>query len=249
MLIIAHRGVTEDALENSWSSFHQAVHKGCHRIELDVMLTKDHVPIVMHDYTLNRTCMSTGSVSKLSYSQIKEVRLKNGEPIPLFSEVVEKLTPKIEINAELKGSSSKIAEVVGKVISNSPFKDRIIVSSFSETPLLYFKNHFPNVKRAVLWGYDTLRAHPLYFFNPNWFLRNCGTNIFHPEADLLSSTLLNRINIKDLVIYPWVPMQGEDTNDPYKLWEKMLKLKIDGLCTNKPTQLKKFLSGKGKHYE
>ena len=244
MMIIAHRGATEDALENSWSAFAKAIEIGCSRIELDVQLTKDHVPIVIHDYSLNMTCTQKGIIANLRYDEIRDIRLKNGEPIPLFSDILEQLAPKIEINAELKGSKGMIGDIVGEMVSKSPNKDQIIISSFAEKPLLHLKKNFPHLKRAVLWGYDTLHSHPLYFFNPNWFLKNCDTNVFHPEASLLSSKVVNKLKRKDLLVYPWVPMKGEDGPNPDKLWSKMLHFKVNGLCTNKPTRLKEFLLNK-----
>ncbi|MFK7824707.1 MAG: glycerophosphodiester phosphodiesterase [Oligoflexales bacterium] len=243
MLIIAHRGVTENAPENSWSAFEQAVKIGCDRIELDIRLTKDDIPIVMHDHTLNRTCSKNGIVSNLNYNEIKSIYLKNGENIPLFSEVLEHFAPKIELNVELKGNNGKLASIVGTIIRNSPHKDRIILSTFSEKPLLYLQQNFPTLRRAVLWGYDTLRSHPLYFFNPLWFLKNCKTNIFHPEAQLLSKKLMYRLSGNDLMIYPWVPMKGEEIR-PHKLWAQMIQLKVNGLCTNKPQELRKFIVNK-----
>ena len=244
MLVIAHRGATENALENSWSAFEQAVNIGCDRIELDVRLTKDNIPIVMHDHSLKRTCSKNGLVSKLRYDEIKLIKLKNGEPIPLFSEVLEHFAPKIELNVELKGNSNELASIVGEIAKNSQHKDQVILSAFSEKPLLYLKQHYPGLKRAVLWGYDTLRSHPLYFFNPIWFLRNCSTNVFHPEAELLSSNLMSRLKGNDLIIYPWVPMKGEDSSNTHQLWKKMLQFKVHGLCTNKPRELSKFLTSK-----
>lgn len=245
MKIIAHRGATENALENSWSSFQQAVAVGCHRIELDVRLTRDKVPVIIHDQKLDRTCTTNGLVTELNINEIQSIRLKNGERIPLFAEVLEEFGPKIEINAEIKGNCVELAEIVARMVAVSPFKDQVLLSTFSEKPLLYLKRNYPTIQRAVLWGYDTLRTHPLYFFNPLWFLRNCGTKIFHPEASLLNSRMVDQLKQHDYIIFPWVPMKGEDYPDPHQLWRKMHSLKVDGLCTNKPKELLKYLSKKG----
>ena len=66
MLVIAHRGASQEAIENSFEAFELAVESGAKRIELDVQLTADQELIVMHDDTITRTCNRWGVVHKLT---------------------------------------------------------------------------------------------------------------------------------------------------------------------------------------
>ena len=240
MLLISHRGATSHGPENSWSAFEEAIRIGCHRIELDLHLTLDHEIVVIHDENLDRTTNYKGKVSDLHSKDLEKIQLKNGERIPLFKEVVEKLLPRIEINAEIKDKGEKLAELAGNILKHSPHQNKMIFSSFYKKPLQFLRNHFPNIQRAVLWGPDTLTIHPFYFFFPLKFLKHCESNTFHPQVEWTHSILMKSMKKSGCQVIPWVPMTGENQN-PHKLWIKMIKLGIHGLCTNKPAEFKLFL--------
>src|ERR1051326_8358669 len=72
-LRIGHRGFPAVAPENTIASFKKAVEVGVDMIEFDVVLSKDHVPIVLHDRTLNRTTNGKGSPKHKTLSQLKEL--------------------------------------------------------------------------------------------------------------------------------------------------------------------------------
>lgn len=95
---IAHRGYSGHYFENSLEAIKEAVWAGADGVEFDVVHTRDGVPIINHDHTLERVtlpspdCPNFLSISNLKYSQIKNCRLLNGEPIPLLAEVLDFLT-------------------------------------------------------------------------------------------------------------------------------------------------------------
>ena len=78
----AHRGLHDnsgDAPENSMAAFQKAVKAG-YGIELDVQLTKDKVPVVFHDFTLERVCGKEGKVYDYTWEELKEFKLfESGE--------------------------------------------------------------------------------------------------------------------------------------------------------------------------
>ena len=81
--ITAHRGDSHHFPENSLSAFHSAIEKGAEMIELDLRMSHDHVPIVIHDSCLDRTTNGHGPVSSMDFSQLK--LLDNGSWINLNS--------------------------------------------------------------------------------------------------------------------------------------------------------------------
>ena len=116
MIIIGHRGAPVEALENSMSSFETAIKIGAHRIELDIQLSADKTPFVIHDATVDRTSSSSGSMSDFSQSHIQDIVLNNGEKIPSLGSVVEQVLPYCEINVELKDHNPNIVgAVMGKI--------------------------------------------------------------------------------------------------------------------------------------
>ncbi len=91
--VVAHRGGEgdpTDANENSMGAFTRGANIGVDVMETDVWFTKDNVPVIMHDQTLDRTTDGTGKVSDYTWAYLqKNVRLNNGERIPSLREALE----------------------------------------------------------------------------------------------------------------------------------------------------------------
>ena len=96
MKIIAHRGASALRPENTIASFDLAVESGFKLIELDVHLTSDNIPVIMHDETVDRTTNGTGNINSLSLKDIKKLnagynfdsQIKYLENIPTLSEII-----------------------------------------------------------------------------------------------------------------------------------------------------------------
>lgn len=71
--IIAHRGASTYAPENTLPAFKKAIEQESDAIELDVRLTKDGVPVICHDATINRTSNGKGYIHKLTIKQLKNL--------------------------------------------------------------------------------------------------------------------------------------------------------------------------------
>ncbi|KRF64363.1 hypothetical protein ASG99_21265 [Bacillus sp. Soil768D1] len=78
LMITAHRGQWREYPENSLGAIKEAIKDGAEIVEIDVMLTADGVPVLMHDTTVDRTTNGTGKVSDFTLAEIKELRLKEG---------------------------------------------------------------------------------------------------------------------------------------------------------------------------
>ncbi len=95
VMIAAHRGDWHWAPENSIQAFQNCMDRGIDILEVDVRLTKDKVPVIIHDLTLDRTSTGQGLVANLTLSQLKELRLRSAlevvtdERIPTLEEVAE----------------------------------------------------------------------------------------------------------------------------------------------------------------
>lgn len=78
VLVASHRGQWRSAPENSLGAIDQAIKDGAEIVEIDVRLTSDGVPVLMHDSTVDRTTDGRGQVADLSLAQIKNLRLQEG---------------------------------------------------------------------------------------------------------------------------------------------------------------------------
>ena len=134
-IVFAHRGLPVKFAENSLQGFKYAVEHGAEGVEFDVHLTKDKVPVVMHDETLDRTTNGTGYIKDYTFNEIRKFHLENGEPVPLLSELFEILQDKdLYINLEFKTNKIHdvgIEAIVLSLAKQYHFVHPIIFSSFN----------------------------------------------------------------------------------------------------------------------
>jgi len=240
MLVIAHRGANKEALENSWSAFAKAVECGAQRIELDVQLSKDGHAVIMHDDDMFKTTGQHVHISRLERSELRTIKLRNGEPLPFLDEVVERLLPQIELNIEIKGESEQLAAVVANLVAKNPRRERVIVSCFQAPPLVWLRRNAPEVQRACLWSLDTYSWPFFATLAPTVFLEIAGTNILHPHTSLVDYNLMDQAAARNWRVYAWAEMVGED-HDREGLWTTLKTFGLHGLCTNYPRELTQWL--------
>ncbi len=145
--IIGHRGCAGYAPENTLEAIHTAADMGVEWVELDVKLTKDEVPILFHDDTLERTTGTAGNVADMTYDDIKELDCGSwygesfvGLQIPTLEDAIEVLVDRnLGLNLEIKPCTSRekiTAEVALDLLSTIwDDHDRLLISSFQHVSL------------------------------------------------------------------------------------------------------------------
>jgi len=119
MNLIAHRGYSDLAPENTYSSFDLAISKGFKIFELDVQLTKDKIPIIFHDYDLNRICNLDLLVKNTEYEFLSLLDVGSwfdkkyfDQNIPKFENILKKYTNQVHLQIELKSHEKELANIV-----------------------------------------------------------------------------------------------------------------------------------------
>ena len=145
--IIGHRGCAAYAPENTIEGIHTAADMGVEWVELDVKLTKDQVPIIFHDETLERTTDSSGNIRDLTLQEVKELDAGSwfsdgffGVSVPTLEEAVDALIERdLGLNLEIKpcpGREKETAEVALDVLSGIwDDHDRLLISSFQHVSM------------------------------------------------------------------------------------------------------------------
>lgn len=130
----AHRGASCCAPENTLAAFEAAVADGADGIEMDIHLSRDGVPVVIHDETLDRTTDGCGPVAAASLAQLKRLDAGGwfaaafaGEPVPTLETVLATFGGRVRLNLELKEFRAGL--VVLELLGHYPEAD-IVVSSF-----------------------------------------------------------------------------------------------------------------------
>lgn len=137
--------------------------KGCTAVELDLTLTKDKVPIIFHDDTIERLTGRTGMVREMTWDQLKELditynhplrdKFANGEKIALFHDAIKEcLQNEQRIIIDIKETGTDIIQVVLDVYKKYPklFK-RAIVSSFNPIIVYMIRRKDPRIVSSLAW--------------------------------------------------------------------------------------------------
>ncbi|MCM1047669.1 MAG: glycerophosphodiester phosphodiesterase [Clostridiales bacterium] len=131
-------------------AFRMAVEEGF-GIELDVQLSKDGVPVIFHDFTLERMCGVPEKVENMTYEQLQELTLLNtDEKIPTLKEFLTMVDGKVPLIVELKIEWTNLAlcPVVDKLLSE--YKGIYCIESFNPLALLWYRKNHAKVMRGQL---------------------------------------------------------------------------------------------------
>ncbi len=112
----AHRGASSVAPENTMSAFAAAVACGADGLELDIHLSRDGIPVVIHDETLDRTTDGQGQVGDKTWPQLQMLDAGSwfstdfaGESIPALENVLESFGGQVRLNLEIKEFGAGLA--------------------------------------------------------------------------------------------------------------------------------------------
>jgi glycerophosphoryl diester phosphodiesterase len=232
----AHRGASALAPENTLAAFCAAEVAGADGLELDVQLSHDGVPVVLHDATLDRTSDGRGSVAELSLEELKRLDAGSwfsaafaGEKIPTLQDVLCWGGSRLRFNIEIKDSAAAQA-VLG--LSRSYPQALIVVSSFDHDLLHWLRSNAPQLPLAFLWE------------QPYWAAAveraaACAAESFNPRYDFLSEELVVNCHRRGLAVYPW-------TVDTVAELERCWLLGVDGVFCNDPGQILAWLQNSNK---
>jgi glycerophosphoryl diester phosphodiesterase len=159
-VIVAHRGASSTRPENTLVSFEEAIALGAQVVELDVRLSRDGVPVVMHDALVDRTTDGTGFVHELSADQLAELRVGSSEArVPTLAEVLEAMSGRAAVAIEIKNipgdpaydpAREPIVEAVHAELERSAFDGVPLVISFNPTSIEASKALAPDVPTGFL---------------------------------------------------------------------------------------------------
>lgn len=161
-LIYAHRGSSSTHPENTMEAFEAALCAGADGIEFDVQLTKDGVPVIIHDETVDRTTNGKGFVRDFTYSELKELDAGasfdsqfKGAKIPSLDEFFQWVRKTdLLLNMEIKSGVVRypeIEKIALQYIEKYRLNERTIISSFNHYSLVEIKRLNEQMETAILY--------------------------------------------------------------------------------------------------
>ncbi len=219
-LVIAHRGDSSRALENSLDAFRLALSIPVDMIEFDLRKSRDNVLYVMHDKETGRTADGSLDIEKAVSDDISRLRLKNGEAIPTLNDVLILVDGKVGLNIEIKSKGAgalTAAHLVG-----SGYRGKVLISSFKEEEVIGARRVMPDVPVAGI--FDTFIPAEVGVYKAK------GYHFISLNRKTVTRELVDLCHKQNIAMYVW-------TIDDKKEMEKLISWGVDGLYTNKPDLL------------
>ena len=165
---------TEDNLpENSYAAIKRAADLG-YGIEFDVHLTKDNIPVVFHDDTLNRMCGVKGNLKDYTFEELQQFRLLGTEErIPAFVDILKMVGGRVPLIIEYKveKNANRLCSICDNILSN--YKGLYCIESFHPLAVRWYKTHRPNIVRGQLSEDFTKQKLNLPYFLLSHLIGNC----------------------------------------------------------------------------
>lgn len=232
-LLLGHRGARAQAPENTLPSFKLALELGAHGIEFDVYFSKDKVPVIMHDDTLERTTNGKGPVWEKTLSELRELDAAKSFPefagtqIPTLAETLHAMPDGAVVNIELKGSGNftkeDLVDAVLDVMRSERDRLYIIVSSFDTKLLEILRQRDSDVFIGfLLWEHNFLT-----YLQALADMKSVKPNALHISSYLATSSIIARAHAKGLKVHVWTI---NDKTEAKSLREKG----VDGIFSDLP---------------
>lgn len=243
--IIAHRGASAYAPENTLAAFELAVRQGADAIELDAKLTADGHVVVFHDQSLERTAGVQGKVRDKTLAELRRLDVGShfdiaykGEPIPTLDEVFEAIGKKIFINIELTNYDSLNDDLplrVAEIVKKHQLTQWVMFSSFNPIALLRAHRCLPDVPIGLLSrpGRDGAWAR-------SWLGYVIPYQALHPYLGDVSQSLINRIHRRRCKVQVYTVNQPDDMR-------RLIQMGVDGIFTDDPSLARRVLAAKSEH--
>ncbi|KZM35495.1 glycerophosphodiester phosphodiesterase [Oerskovia enterophila] len=238
--VVAHRGNSSVAPQNTLAAFEAAWRAGADSIELDAQLTADGEVVVIHDDTLDATTDGSGRVDGLPLADVRAVDAGSwfapayaGQRVPTFAEVVDLLVtrPGIDLLLEVKGDwgPDDVRKVTEPVL-RAGLADRVIGQSFWPSTVASLQKVAPDLRRGLLVerSSDDLLA----------TCAELGVMTCNPAGTVLLEQpgLVAALHDAGLEVMVWT------LNEPEQ-WALALEVGVDAVITDRPDRLRGWLSG------
>jgi len=221
MQIIAHRGASGLAPENTLKAMAKALALGAPAIEIDVQAADGEL-WVFHDRRLERCTNGKGVLIEQSRSYLEQLDAGEGEGIPTLWQVMEAIAGRCELHIELKGTrtADAVAAMTQRAEAELGFQaNQWVVSSFHHPELARFATLRPDIRLGALTANLPL--------NQAQFARELGAWSLNCDVDFIDPALVadaHRLGLKVLVY----------TVDYLEDYEALASMGVDGIFTNRP---------------
>jgi len=231
ILVMAHRGASGSAPENTLAAFHLAAESGADFAELDVQLSLDGEVVVIHDLTLDRTTNLAGEVRDYTLSELQAADAGSwyapqfaDQHIPTLRQVMEMAGDRMGLNIEIKKTADMQDTVAGIIdlIHKLNFKP-VIITSFAQPAIELARRINPDIATGLIFD----KKHPKQQLAGEW-------QYLCAKYTLVDESFVQQAHAAGKKLLVWTVNTQDDILT-------MMKLGVDGIITNYPAKTKKLV--------
>jgi glycerophosphoryl diester phosphodiesterase len=245
-IVVAHRGASGYAPENTMAAIKKAITMGVDMIEIDVQLSKDNEVVLMHDLTVDRTTNGKGKVRDLYLEEIKKLDAGkwfssefSGEKVPTLEEVIQAINGQCKLLIEVKRVKSKKLEIENKIvqlINKYNAYNWCIVQSFETQVIKNIQALDKSIEchKLVTMNISVLPLHIDSRIKTGTIYKYKNVQSINPYFKMLNKRKVKKIHSYGQKVITWTVNEPEDM-------KRMIEMGVDGIITNYPDRLIQLL--------
>ena len=232
--VMAHRGLSADAPENTLYAFSDAISVGADFIELDVQQTRDGVLVVMHDSNLKRTTGMNKNIWDVDYADIQNLDAGSwfdpayaNARIPTLEETLQFVDKRAKLNIEIKPTkhgSDTLEQDVAELITRYQYTDACYVTSFSYGSLKKVKEANPEIRTGYLMSVAYGQFYSLKY-----------ADAFSLNKVFVTSQVVNAAHQQGKQIFAWTVNSMSEVRS-------LCNLHVDSIITDDPVMVQNVIS-------
>ena len=229
MLRIGHRGACGHAPENTLASMRKAIELKVDGFEFDIQLSKDGIPVVIHDDTLERTTNGKGLVSDFTLAELQKLDAGNsnflGEKIPSLQDVINIVDKRTSLFIELKAEQATrpVTDIINNAVNNLGWSyEQFFICSFNHQQIIESRALIPEVRTCALLVGIPVSLAQIAVEAKAWSLS--------PAIHHVNQALVDDAHKRGLKVLAWTADKPEEI-------AKARALKVDGIISNFPDRL------------
>ncbi len=237
VLVIGHACAAGEAPANTLAGVRACLDCHAEAMEIDVQLSSDGVPVLMHDDTVDRTKNLSGPVRELSLAKLQAADAGEGEPVPTLDHVLTLVAGRLTVMCELKatpGASEQDqanVDAVVEVIRRHSAESWSAIQSFNPDMVQRARATEPRISAAIITGpvageqVDRLLGG----------LMKRDAQAISVEHSAVDRALMEKAKRRQVTVWTW-------TADTPADWERVVAAGVDGVITNVPHKLRSWLA-------
>lgn len=244
MIVIAHRGASDIAPENTLAAFREAVRVGADLVEMDLRLTRDREVVVFHDRDLDRTTDGTGPLAEKTLAELKNLDASarfapefKGERIPTLAEALAVLSAgRTGVCLELKidrGREDARPELVSRtleILKEISFPNRLLLASFDLAAVRLVRTIGPELETGLIFREETVWTRPAAELT--------GVDLLSARWNIVTSSRVAVARGDGKEVWAWTVDRPDEL-------ARVCAAGVDGVASNNPAWLKKELERSG----